>query len=94
MEINAIVKSVSNARSLNGRNGELKMVDVVVSNGLDEFVTTAFDKVAEMFEKQSVKAGMYCVCRLRASIREHDGKQFQSISLDAVAPIIDPNKVF
>lgn len=87
MDVLAVIKSVSPVRMLQSANGqEVKIVDVVVSLGCDQFIMSAFDKVAEKFEKQEIKVGTFCQIQAQASIREKDGKHFQSLRIMSVSP--------
>lgn len=87
MDVLAVIKSVSPVRTLQGVNGqEVKVVDVAVSLGCDQFVMSAFDKVVEKFEKQEIKVGTFCQIQAQAAIREKDGKQFQSLRIMAISP--------
>lgn len=81
MEIIAIVKEKFEKRVLNGQQGEITMVDVILQSGGDEIICTAFDKEAE-----KVSSTNYANCIVKANIafviREKDGRKYQSTRLD------------
>ena len=84
MEFIAIVKEKSEKRVLNGQQGEITMVDVTLQCGGDEIICTAFDKEAEKISNTN-----YANCIVKANIaftmREKDGRKFQSARLDRLA---------
>lgn len=90
MDVICVIKSVSPVRTLQGNQGEMKIVDVVVSKGTDELVFSAFDKVADRFTNGSIKEGSLLQVHLVGSVREKDGKYFQSLRCDQVGILYDP----
>ena len=86
MELIAIVKEKSEKRVLNGQQGEITMVDVVLQSGGDEIICTAFDKEAEKISNTN-----YANCIVKANLtftgREKDGRKFQSIRLDRLTTL-------
>lgn len=84
MEFIAIVKEKSEKRVLSGQQGEITMVDVVLQGGGDEIICTAFDKEAEKVSNTN-----YTNCIVKANIafsmREKDGRKFQSARLERLS---------
>lgn len=89
MEQIGIIKSVSPVRVLQGNQGEMKIVDVVIDSGADQLVFSAFDKVAERFTNSENLIGSLVLVHLICSVREKDGKLFQSMRCDLVALLVD-----
>lgn len=89
MEKIGIIKSVSPTRTLQGNQGEMKIVDVVIDSGSDQIVFSAFDKVAERFANSENLIGSLVLVHLIGSVREKDGKLFQSMRCDLVALLVD-----
>lgn len=89
MEKIGIIKSVSPVRTLQGNQGEMKIVDVVIDSGADQLVFSAFDKVADRFVNSENLIGSLVVVHLIGSVREKDGKLFQSLRCDLVALLVD-----
>lgn len=89
MEKIGIIKSVSPVRILQGNQGEMKIVDVVIDSGADQFVFSAFDKVADRFVNSENLIGSLVVVHLVGSVRDKDGKLFQSLRCDLVALLVD-----
>lgn len=94
MEVIAILKEVSQPRVLQGNQGTLTVVDIKVDAGVDEFVMSAFDKMAESFTSGTIKVNSVIKVRATASVRSKDGKNFQSMRVDACKMLIDTEKVF
>lgn len=89
METIGIIKSVSSVRTIQGNQGEMKIVDVVIDSGTDVFVFSAFDKVADRFVNASNMVGSLVRVHLTATVRDKDGKSFQSMRCDSVAILVD-----
>lgn len=89
METIGIIKSVSSVRTLQGNQGEMKIVDVVIDSGTDVLLFSAFDKVADRFINASNMVGSLVRVHLMASVRDKDGKLFQSMRCDSVAILVD-----
>lgn len=89
MEKIGIIKSVSPVRTIQGNQGEMKIVDVVIDSGADQFVFSAFDKVADRFANGANLVGSLVLVHLIGSVREKDGKLFQSMRCDLVALLVD-----
>lgn len=89
METIGIIKTVSPVRTIQGNQGEMKIVDVVIDSGTDVLLFSAFDKVADRFTNGAIKVGSLVRVHLIGSVREKDGKSFQSMRCDSVAVLVD-----
>lgn len=89
METIGIIKSVSSVRTIQGNQGEMKIVDVVIDSGADVLLFSAFDKVADRFINATNMVGSLVCVHLTGSVREKDGKSFQSMRCDSVAILVD-----
>ena len=87
MKIIGKLSKVSGMRTLQGSTGDVKVVDVVISDGCDTFVASAFDKVAEKFSgENAIKEGSIIVAQATANARDgKEGKVFQSIKIDQIS---------
>lgn len=83
MELIGVIVKVGDARELDGAQGKIKMVDVVVNAGTDHLVATAFEKTAELITHPDFKPWSLMKMRLTTQVREKDGKLFNSIRLEA-----------
>lgn len=94
MEIIGIIQSVSEPKVINGNQGDVKIVDVVVNGGDDVLLMSAFDKMADAFVNGTLRVGYLCKVRATASLRSKEGRTFQSIRMDACAKLLDASPTF
>lgn len=96
MERLAKVKSVAPMRTFetsdyNGNKREVKVVEIEMQSGFDNFVVSAFDKTAEQIDTLGLKEGAYYFISLslRAQTVEKDGKKtfFNRLVLEKIEEI-------
>ena len=99
MEQLVIIKSVSPAREFestqNGQTGSVKCIDVVLGDGLNNFVATAFNAVAQKIIDHPMKIGALVNVDLSFSVRNaknDKGQEWysQQVRLNNYAVLVEP----
>ena len=89
MEKILIVASASEPREFNGQDGNpVKAVDLVLTDGINTFVASAVDRVAQRLIDKPLPAGTLVNANLEFKVRvvDKDGRQFsvQQVSLKEI----------
>lgn len=94
MEKMMIVVSQAAAREFQGNDGTVKVVDLNLSDGINQFLASAYDKQAQRLIDQPLPAGSLITADLQFSVRNFktDKGEFasQQVRLTAFGVIVKP----
>lgn len=94
MEKMLIVVSQAAAREFQGSDGTVKVVDLNLSDGINQFLVSAFDKQAQRLIDNPLSAGSLINADLQFSVRNYKTEKgefaSQQVRLAAYGVIVNP----
>lgn len=94
MEKMVIVVSQATAREFQGNDGTVKVVDLTLSDGINQFLASAFDKQAQRLIDTPLAPGSLINADLQFSIRNYKTEKgefaSQQVRLVAFGVIVNP----
>ena len=91
MEVIGKLKEISEARYFQGRDGNVKVVDVVIASGDDEILVGAMDRQADAFTMQgtNLTTGALVKANIQVSVSKSERASFNTLRLRSVGVILD-----
>lgn len=91
MEVIGKLKEISEARYFQGREGNVKVVDVVIASGEDEVLVGAMDRQADAFTipETNLVTGALVKAHIQTSVVKGERGSFNTLRLRSIGVILD-----
>lgn len=92
MEVIGKLKEISQPRYFQGRDGNVKVVDVVIASGEDEVIVGAMDRQADQFTADGTPLlqGSLVKAHIQASVTKGEKGAFNTLRLRSIGVILEP----
>ena len=91
MEVIGKLKEICGVRYFQGRDGNVKVVDVVIASGEDEMMVSAMDRQADAFtmDDTSLTQGALVKAHVQMSVLRGEKGTFNQMRLRSIGVILD-----
>lgn len=90
MEILCVVKEVKGISQFTSRSGkEVKVAEVVLKSGIDEFIASAFEDVASSIESGEITRGPLYRANVLFQVQNGNNRCFQACTVHQITKLYD-----
>lgn len=91
MEVIGKLKEIGEPRYFQGRDGNVKVVDVVIASGDDEIVVGAIDRQADQFTADGTPLlqGALVKAHIQVSVTKGENASFNTVRLRSIGVILE-----